>query len=40
MTWEAWTMLGLVALMAVALVRNIAGPDTILVGGMTVTMTL
>ena len=35
MEWEAWVTLGLIAAMAVALVRAWAGPDTVLVGGMT-----
>ena len=40
MGWEAWAVLGTVALMAFALLRNLAGPDTVLVAGMTLLMTL
>ena len=40
MGWEAWVTLGVIALMAIALLRNWAGPDTVLLGGMTLLMTL
>jgi len=40
MGWEGWFTLGVVGLMAVGLVRNLAGPDTILLGGMTILMSL
>jgi len=40
MTWEAWVTLAGVVLMLVALARNLAGPDLILLAGMTVFMTL
>ncbi len=40
MYWEAWLTLATIVLMAVALVRNLAGPDTILLGGLTILMTL
>ena len=40
MPWEAWITLGIVLLMAAALVRNIAGPDVVLMGGLTLLMTL
>ncbi len=40
MVWEAWAVLGTIVLMGFALVRNLAGPDTVLVGGMTVLMSL
>jgi len=40
MTWEGWITLGVVLLMAVAMVRNMAGPDVILLGGLTLFMTL
>jgi di/tricarboxylate transporter len=39
MTWEAWLTIGTVGLIAVALVRNLAGPDTVLLGGLTLLMT-
>ncbi len=40
MTWEAWVTLGTVGLIALALVRGLAGPDTVLIGGLTLLMTL
>ena len=40
MGWEAWVVLMIVALMGYALVRNLAGPDTVLLGGMTLLMTM
>lgn len=39
MGWEAWVTLATILLMAVALVRNMAGPDTVLLGGVAVLMT-
>ncbi|MBB6428520.1 SLC13 family permease [Algisphaera agarilytica] len=35
MGWEAWLTLGVIALMAFAMLRAVAGPDTVLLGGMT-----
>jgi len=35
MTWEAWTTLAVIAALAVALLRGLAGPDTAFLGGMT-----
>ncbi len=35
MTWEAWVTLGTIALIALALVRGMAGPDTVLLAGLT-----
>jgi di/tricarboxylate transporter len=40
MGWEAWVSLVVVGLMAVALIRNLAAPDTIIVGGMVLLMTI
>ncbi|HXV75290.1 MAG TPA: SLC13 family permease [Candidatus Polarisedimenticolaceae bacterium] len=40
MGWEGWFTLGLVGLMGVALVRGMAGPDTTLLAGITVLMTM
>jgi len=40
MPWEAWITLAIVLLMAAALVRNAAGPDVVLLGGLTLLMTL
>ena len=40
MSWEAWVVLATVALIGFALVRNLAGPDTVLLGGMTLLMSL
>lgn len=35
MTWEAWYTIGVVVLVLIALARNWAGPDIILLGGLT-----
>ncbi len=40
MSWEAWITLATVGAILVALARNYAGPDVILMGGLTVLMTL
>lgn len=40
MTWEAWITLVVVALMLVALAKNVASTDVLLMGGATVLMTL
>jgi Na+/H+ antiporter NhaD/arsenite permease-like protein len=40
MTWEGWVVLATVFLMAFALLRNMAGPDVVLMGGLTLLMTL
>lgn len=40
MGWEAWLTLGVLGVMLAALVRNIAGPDVVLLGAMVVLMTL
>ena len=40
MSWEAWTIIGLLILVIIVLVRNLAGPDTVLLGVLTVLMTL
>lgn len=40
MGWEAWVTLGLIGLMGLALVRAWASPDTVLLGGMALFMTL
>jgi len=40
MGWEAWVTLGVIGLMGVALVRAWAAPDTVLLGGMALFMTL
>jgi di/tricarboxylate transporter len=40
MTWEGWFCVGLVALMMFALVRRMAGPDVILMGGATLLVTV
>ncbi len=40
MPWEAWATIGVIVLMAVALMRNLAGPDVVLLGGLTLLMTL
>ena len=40
MTWEAWTTIAAVLLMVAAMVRNLGGPDTVLIGGLFVLMTL
>ncbi len=39
MTWEAWVTLGTVVLIAVALLRGLAGPDTVLLAGLALLMT-
>ena len=38
MTWEAWYTIGVVVLVLIALARNWAGPDIILLGGLTLLM--
>lgn len=40
MSWEAWATLGLVVLMVGAMVRNLAGPDMILLGGVAILLAL
>lgn len=40
MGWEAWLTLGIIALIAIGLVRGLAGPDTMLLGGMTLLVAL
>ncbi len=40
MTWESWVTIGVVVLIIIGLVRNVAGPDVILLGGLTLLMTL
>mgnify|MGYP005846048573 CR=1 FL=1 len=40
MPWEAWITLGVVVLLAIALIRNWGPPDTVMVGGMALLMTL
>ena len=39
MTWEAWVTLGTVGLIALAMLRGLAGPDTVLLGGLALLMT-
>ena len=39
MTWEAWVTLGIVGLIALALLRSLAGPDTVLLGALALLMT-
>ena len=39
MPWEAWLTLGTIGLITFALVRNWAGPDTVLLAGLTLLMT-
>jgi len=39
MTWEAWVTLGTVVLIALAMLRGLAGPDTVLLGGLALLMT-
>lgn len=39
MSWEAWYTLGVISLIMVALVRNWAGPDTVMLCGLTLLMT-
>lgn len=40
MSWEGWVTVAAVAAMAVAMLRSWAGPDTVLLGGVAVFMTL
>jgi di/tricarboxylate transporter len=40
MAWEAWVTLGVVVLIIYGLARNAAGPDVILLGGITLIMTI
>ena len=40
MGWEAWLTLVIIAGMVVAMARNLAGPDMIMLGGLTVLMTV
>lgn len=40
MGWDGWVTLGAIALMAAALIRNIAGPDVILLGTLALLATL
>lgn len=40
MSWEAWATLATIGLMAVALLRSLAGPDTVMLAGLTLLMTL
>jgi len=40
MTWESWVMIGLLVLMAGAILRSLAGPDTVLLGGLALVMGL
>ncbi|HEX7008558.1 MAG TPA: SLC13 family permease [Phycisphaeraceae bacterium] len=40
MSWDAWVTLAVVAIMTAALVRNIAGPDIILLGSLALLTTL
>lgn len=40
MPWEGWLTLIVIVLMGYALVRNMAGPDTIMLGGLTIFMTM
>lgn len=40
MTWESWVMLGLLALMAITILRGLAGADTVLLGGLAFVMGL
>ena len=40
MTWESWVMLGLLALMAIAILRSLASADTVLLGGLAIVMGL
>jgi len=39
MGWEAWLTLGMLAAMVTAMARNLAGPDLIMLGGLTLLMT-
>lgn len=40
MSWEAWFTIGVVVLIVIALVRNLAGPDVIMLAGLTLLMTV
>ncbi|MDP6060622.1 MAG: SLC13 family permease, partial [Pirellulaceae bacterium] len=40
MTWEAWAAIGTVFLIVFAMARGLGGPDTVLVAGLFVLMTL
>lgn len=40
MTWESWVTIAVVVLIIIGLMRNVAGPDVILLGGLTLLMTL
>ncbi|MEM9021801.1 MAG: SLC13 family permease [Planctomycetota bacterium] len=40
MTWESWVMLGLLALMAITILRGLAGADTVLLAGLAIVMGL
>lgn len=40
MTWESWVMLGLLAMMAITILRGLAGADTVLLGGLAFVMGL
>ena len=40
MTWESWVMLGLLALMAITILRGVAGADTVMLAGLAVVMGL
>ena len=40
MTWESWVMLGLLVLMAVAILRGLGVADTVLLAGLSVVMGL
>lgn len=40
MTWESWVLLGLLAMMGIAILRGIGGADTVLLGGLAVVMGL
>ncbi len=40
MTWESWVMIGLLVVMAGAILRSLAAPDTVLIGGLALVMGL
>lgn len=40
MNWEAWFTLALIGLMVAAMLRHMAGPDTVMLGGLTVLMVM
>lgn len=40
MPWEAWATIGIVILVIIGLARNVAGPEVVLLGGLTLLMTL